>query len=122
MTSPTSRTLARLKAAGIIAQTVEKWCSFSRRRIDLFGCLDIVCIRQNRIVGIQVTSGDNLASRIAKINAEPRALAWVQAGGSIEAHGWAKRGGRGKRKLWTCRVVRASVLPGGTQLVWEECD
>ena len=31
--------------------------------------------------------------------------AWIKAGGKCEWHGWAKRGPRGRRKVWTLRRV-----------------
>jgi hypothetical protein len=102
------------------AQVVERFCHFSKRRIDLFGVIDVVAIGGSSILGIQTTSGDNVSARLAKINAEPRALAWMKAGGSLEVHGWKQRGARGKRKLWTCRILRASVLPDGNKILWNE--
>ncbi len=118
--SPTARSLKLLRDAGMTAQVVERFCHFSKRRIDLFGVIDIVAMSNWHIIGVQTTSGDNVAARLAKINAEPRALAWVKAGGSLEVHGWKQRGPRGKRKTWNCRIVRAVVLPDGNKILWNE--
>jgi len=43
-TTPTQRTLAELKRRGWTRQVVEHWQSFSRRRIDLFGVIDVVAL------------------------------------------------------------------------------
>lgn len=43
-TSPTRRALAECKRRGWTAQVVEKWIPHTRRRLDLFGVIDIVAI------------------------------------------------------------------------------
>lgn len=119
-TSPTKRTLDECRKRGWIAQVVERWNPHARIRQDLFGVIDLVAIvptldagaagaarSPGAILGIQATSGNTggaHAARRAKILAEPRARAWVAAGGRLELWSWAKRGDRGARKLWTLRV------------------
>jgi hypothetical protein len=115
-TSPTQRTLKVLREAGYTADVVERFNHFTktrhdylgfahtRIRQDLFGCLDIVAVKPGETVGVQCTSGSNAAARVTKILAEPRALAWIQGGNRLQVWGWAKRGARGKRKLWTTSV------------------
>jgi len=58
------------------------------------------------ILAIQATGGQGgvHAARRAKILAEPRAKAWVDAGGQLEIWSWSKRGSAGKRKIWQLRV------------------
>ena len=112
--TPTARTLAECKRRGWTAQVVEKWNPHARVRQDLFGCIDIVAIAppddeilgSPRIIGIQATSnnGGNHAAHRAKILAEPRIKAWLEAGAALELWSWAKQGPRGKRKVWTLRV------------------
>ena len=115
--TPTQRSLKHVRDLGWEAQVVEKWQVIPKHpaggvRIDLFGVIDILCLVPNRggVTGIQTTSGSNSAARRAKIEAEPRMIRWCRAGNSLEIHAWAKRGARGKRKLWTCRVVEARVV------------
>src|ERR1700676_5404113 len=55
--SSTVRTLAVLKKEGYTAQVVEYYNQFARRRIDLFGIIDIVALRPDETLGIQTTSG-----------------------------------------------------------------
>lgn len=107
-TSPTQRSLKFLREAGWTVEVVEHWNSYTRTRKDLFGCIDLVALRQGELAGIQTTSGHGSA-RIAKIKAEPRMVKWLEAGGTLYVHGWAKRGARGKRKLWDCRVIKLTL-------------
>ncbi len=116
-TSPTARTLAELKKLGRIVQVVERWNQYARVRIDLFGVIDLVYIDEGlppsfrgngigepAIVGVQTTSGAHHADRRTKILAEPRALAWIRAGGRIELWTWAKHVKRVNGKAWVLRV------------------
>lgn len=108
-TSPTQRSLAECRKRGWEAQVVERFNVWSKRRVDLFGVIDIVAITEDGILAIQATSGTNHASRVAKIGEEPRAAKWVKAGGILEVWSWAKRGPRGGRKTWTLRVERVGA-------------
>jgi hypothetical protein len=111
MTSPTARSLAHCRKLGLTAQVVEHWNAFSRRRVDLFGVIDIVVLSPIGICGIQ-TTGAGASSRMAKIRDEPRAELWLRAGGELVVHSWRKVGPRGKRKLWSVRVVKAVLREG----------
>ena len=112
MKGPTQRTLAELKKRGCVYQVTEHWNPFARRRVDLFGVIDVLAIDGGRIIGIQTTSGDNHSKRIDKAREEPRLIAWLLAGGRFEVWSWAKRGARGKRKLWTLRRTEALLIEG----------
>lgn len=101
--SPTQRTLKECKRRGWTAQVVERWVPFARRRVDLFGCIDLVALTPNGILGIQACAGSSHAARLAKANAEPRLSAWRDAGGLFAVWSWAKRGAKGKRKRWALR-------------------
>lgn len=104
MSSPSARSKAYIAKQGYIVGTVERYCSFTRRRHDLFGFLDLVAIRGPDLVGIQTTSGSNLAARIAKAKALDTFAKWRKVG-RLEFHGWSKKGPKGKRKTWQVRVV-----------------
>lgn len=111
MTSPTQRSLKYMRDQGCIAAVVEKYNQYAKVRQDLFGFIDVVAVMpgQRGVIGIQTTTASNAASRMLKVLSEPRALAWVQAGNSIQIHGWAKRGARGKAKRWTLAFFRKAV-------------
>ncbi len=105
MASPTSRTLAYLRDNGWTADVVEKWLPFVKIRKDLFGCIDILAINGQSIMGVQATSTPNVNARIKKAQAEPRMALWKQSGGLFAVAGWAKRGKRGERKTWQLKWV-----------------
>lgn len=99
MSSPTQRTLAELRARGYEAEVVERWNQFAKRRVDLFGCIDIVACKAasggamwapGSIIGIQCTSGSNHAARLEKARQEPRLQAWLAAGGQFAVWSWRK--------------------------------
>lgn len=109
MSSPTSRTLKWFRDTSCPAQVVERFCRFSKRRIDLFGCIDIVAITAGGITGVQCTSGDHHGDRRAKMLAEPKMLLWVKSGGLLWLFSWSQKGPRGKRKLWTPRIEEITL-------------
>ena len=118
MTSPTQRTLARLREDGWTAQVVERWNPHARIRQDLFGVIDIVAIKPGLpILGIQACAGASHAARRTKALAEPRLLTWLAAGGKFEVWSWAKRGPRGERKVWTLRRDEVSGTEFGASAV-----
>lgn len=103
-TSPTQRSLAHLRKIGWTAAITEHWNPHAFIRQDLFGFADLLCLKAGEPhLIVQTTSGNNAAARVTKILAEPKARLWLETGGTIVVHGWAKRGARGKRKLWTLR-------------------
>ena len=106
MSSPTQRTLAEMRKRGYIAEVVEKWIPQVKRRRDLFGFIDILCVhpeREGDVVGVQATSGSHVAERITKINEHENVGAVRKGGIRILVHGWAKRKGR-----WQLREVDVS--------------
>lgn len=101
--SPTSRSLGLLRKEGWTCQVVEKWNAFARIRIDLFGCIDILCLRDGVTMGVQTTSASNISSRIRKIAECPQLPEIRKAAWRLEVIGWAKKKGR-----WVCRRVDVS--------------
>ncbi len=104
MSSPTARTLAEMRKRGYLVQVVEKWIPAVRRRQDLYGFIDVLAIREGEIVGVQATSGDNVASRVAKIAEHEHVGAVRKAGIRILVHGW-RRNAAGR---WVLREVDCS--------------
>ncbi len=102
--TPTQRTLAECKRRNWTAQVVERRIPYSNVTVDLFGCIDIVCLTGSGILGIQATSGTNHSARVQKARTEPRLAKWIADGGRFEVWSFAKRGPRGKTKRWTLRV------------------
>lgn len=112
MSKHTQRSIAHLKKLGWVVASVEKWLpprgemKFGVRQ-DVFGFGDLLACHpvEKKIALVQVTasSGGVFMQHWRKIAGEPRAALWKQSGGQIYLHGWAKRGERGKRKVWTLR-------------------
>jgi len=78
----------------------------------LFGFGDLLAVKPGEIPKIvQVTSGSNAASRIAKIKSIPEALICLRSGFLIEVHGWrkvkVKRGGKAMR--WDPRIEPVTI-------------
>jgi hypothetical protein len=98
--------MAYLKKKGFKVAIVEKWNQWAKVRQDLFGIFDLLAIHPDitGVVGIQVTSGSNMAARRSKIAGSEMAPVWLLGGNTIELHGWRKVGERGKRKVWDVRV------------------
>ena len=87
--SPTQRSLEYLREQGYFCAIVEKWNSFTKQRQDLWGWCDILAIRENEVLAVQVTS-TGVAERIKKIEDSPTVAFVRKAGIRIEVHGWRK--------------------------------
>jgi hypothetical protein len=99
-----------LREHGIDAQIVEKIVPHGYTKIDLFGSIDIVALPGHQILGIQTTTGEHHAERETKAATNVRLAKWIANGGGFEVWSWAKRGKRGKRKLWTRRVSQGHLV------------
>lgn len=117
--TPTARSLDYLRKRGAIAEVVEKFIRVPPRpgqpprpfRRDLFGCLDIVALEPGTtgVLGVQACVTGDQSKRLEKIREEPKARVWLEAGNRIHVMGWAKRGGRGERKLWTPSITAVTL-------------
>ncbi len=88
--SPTQRSLAYLRAQGYTPWITEHWHAFARRRVDLYGFIDILAIRPGEVLGVQTTSAANVSARVRKIGDSEYAPKLREAGIRLEVHGWAK--------------------------------
>jgi hypothetical protein len=112
--SPTSRTLQYCaKKLGWPVGVVERRLPHTFTTVDLFGCIDVMAIAGDRIMGIQATTGAHHANRLAKSMAEPRLRAWLAAGALFEVWSWTLAGAAGKQKRWTLRreALELKMLP-----------
>lgn len=86
---PTQRSLEHLRAQGWECAIVEKWNPHAFIRQDLFGFADLLCMKPGEgFLAVQTTSGTHVQERVAKIQAEPRAITFLKSGGKIQVHGW----------------------------------
>jgi hypothetical protein len=122
--SPTVRSLKLLREEGWLADKVEQTIPVPGHNItrDLFGFGDILAVNEGLgVLIVQTTSGDHVAHRAQKIEEEclPAVLRCLRAGVLVHVHGWAKRGLRGEKKLWSCRIVKARLGPDDS-VEWTE--
>ena len=87
--TPTQRSLEYLRAEGYLCEVVEKWNSFTKTRKDLWGWCDILAIRENEILAVQVTAA-GVSSRIKKIMESDTLPIVRKAGIRVEVHGFRK--------------------------------
>lgn len=90
MSSPTQRSLKKLRDDGYRAAITEHWNPFAKIRQDLFGIIDIVAVKEGNTLGVQTTSYSNMGARIKKILAAEAYPDIKAAGWKILCHGWKK--------------------------------
>lgn len=99
-TSPTQRTLKHMRALGYVCDIVERRVPFQFVTKDLFGFIDVLCVKGEDIVGVQATSGDNVAARVTKIT-EHENWPLVCKAIRVVVHGWRKN----SKNRWVLREV-----------------
>lgn len=100
--SPLQRSIALMKSRGYIVAIVEHWNQWAKIRQDLFGFIDLLCIKgytaarysENQedagIVGVQVTGLGGWHPHLKKIKDSPIYPIFKDAGGRVLLHGWRK--------------------------------
>jgi hypothetical protein len=99
MTTLTARSKWQLEGDGYTVAIVEHYNAFTKRKHDLFGCIDILAIGNGETIAVQVTSKSNMSSRRHKIQDSDAYPEMVRAGWRVQIHGWYKEGNR-----WQCKV------------------
>jgi hypothetical protein len=77
--SPTARTLERLRRDGYLSQVVERWNPHARIRQDLFGVIDVLAINDEVTIGVQATTMSGRSSHVKKIMESTAAVTWTSA-------------------------------------------
>lgn len=103
--SPSALTAEMLQKDGWLVWTVERWIPGARIRVDLFGFLDQIAIRDGEVIGLQPTSWTNVPARVKKIAdaehvGEVRKLGWT-----LWVIGWKWDP---KSREWKHRIVDVS--------------
>ena len=99
------RVLSKLRKEGYVAEVVERWDSFSRRKHDLFGFIDILAVGNGLTLAIQVTSRSNMASRRKKMRTAPELPILLIAGWCVELWGFDKPANR-----WRLEIERVTPI------------
>jgi len=97
-TSLSPRSVALLRERGYQVATVEHYNAFTRRKHDLFGCIDLLAIGHGETVAVQVTSRGHLSDRRHKIEEAEAYPEMLRSGWRIVLHGWFKENNRWKLK------------------------
>ena len=104
-TSPTQRTLARLRKENYDLHSITEYYNFfSKTRHDLFGIIDILALHKGDTIAIQVTSYSNIGARVKKISESPSIGFIRDAGWTILVEGWKKE----KNGRYTSKIVDLS--------------
>jgi hypothetical protein len=89
--TPSQRTIAHLRKLGYQTANVETYNSFTKRKHDLFGCIDILAIGNGETLAVQVTSKSNMSSRIKKIEASEALPEMLRSNWRVIVHGWFRK-------------------------------
>lgn len=99
--SPTQRSLKLMRDQGYLCEITERWNPFAKIRQDLYGFVDILCIKEGKTVAVQTTSYGNMSARMNKIKGLDTYLLVKYAGWEVIVHGWKKD----KSGRWVVREV-----------------
>jgi hypothetical protein len=96
--TPSQRSIKYLKDQGFKVANVESYNAFTKRKHDLFGCIDLLAIGDNQTLAVQVTSKSNMKARINKISEAEAFPEMLRSGWRVIVHGWWK-GTNGRYQL-----------------------
>ena len=89
--TPSARAMKDLRDLGYVPWVVEtRITSFLKR--DLFNCIDILALRGNETLAVQVTSGSNHADRMTKVRASEYLALMLGAGWQVEVWSYRVKG------------------------------
>lgn len=100
--TPTTRSLRYLADEGWLPDVVERRVAGNVVH-DLFGFIDILAIKGEQTLAVQVTTAPNVSARVKKIADSPFLVNVREAGWAIHVHGWKHKDGQ-----WTLRLVELS--------------
>ena len=113
------RSLKLIKDYGWLYEITEHWNQYTRRRHDLWGFCDILCLDGKRTVAIQAC-GSDYQEHVLKMKNNELVIPWLIAGNELQIWSWRKlKKVRGKKSTyWACR--KADILLVGKELYVEE--
>ena len=88
--TPSQRTIKHLKDQGYMVANVEHYNAFTRRKHDLWGCIDILAIGNRETLAVQVTTKSHMANRIRKIEESEALPEMLRSNWRVIVHGWWK--------------------------------
>jgi hypothetical protein len=84
------RSKKMLEKQGYTVATVEYYNAFTKRKHDLYGCIDLLAVGNGETLAIQVTSKSNMSARIKKIEDAPALPEMLRSNWRVIVHGWWK--------------------------------
>jgi len=110
-TSTLARSKKELERLGYDVAITERWNSFAHIRQDFGGFGDALAWHMEApgVLAINATTNGHLSDHIQKYLPMQNLKRWLIAGNRFEIWCWAKRGDRGKRKLWTLKRVEMKL-------------
>ena len=79
-----------MRARGYTCAITEHWNPWAKIRQDLFGFVDILCLGEGEIIGVQTTSRSHMSTRAKKIREHENLLPVLDSGIRIWIQGWEK--------------------------------
>ena len=111
--SPTQQSLKYARDQGWKPDIVERYNAYTRRRHDLYGVFDLTVMDDLwGLLGVQTTTGPNVAARVHKMERSLLCQDWLAHGLRAEVWGWRKvaaykkDGSRSTVDRWAIRIVR----------------
>jgi hypothetical protein len=83
-----------MRDQGYYSEVVERYNSFTKRRNDFAGFLDILCLGDGEVVGVQTTSYSNMSARVKKIREHENFPVVLKSNIRVLVHGWLKKNNR----------------------------
>lgn len=112
--TPTQRTLKLLRSQGFAAQVVEQTIPKTFIKRDLYGIIDIIAVNATYTLGIQTTSGSNVAARIRKAIESEHLQLWLSAPNRrFLIHGWRMVK---KTRKYECREIELFYTGDGYEV------
>ena len=102
--TPTENCLKKLKKEGYTCAIVEHWNPHAGIRQDLFGFIDVLSVKENEVLAVQVTSKKNVTARVKKILQHKNFLPVKQSGIKILIQGWSKEK-EGKKLIYKSQDI-----------------
>lgn len=97
---------------------VERYIAPIKRRVDLFGFIDIISFSGFKaplqpndlgVLGVQACRSHHVNDRMRKAQACDKYADWISSVyRRFQVWGWRKTGARGKRKVWHARILEWS--------------
>lgn len=118
-----NRTVKWLREKGCIAENVEKYSSYTKRRRDLFNFIDVIAVDpEYGVIGIQVCRSTDFQQHVRKLKnvVNDNLLTWLKHA-DVQLWGWRKVKVKrsGKAMVWRPRVADVVATEGDEILIYE---